>query len=215
MERNQPLLLVIAGSNGAGKSTYSKLFLPDEMRDVDVWDFDIQFYEFKKLAIKQGLSPKEATIKAEEKVSALFNERRRACMQKKFSFAYEGHFTGGAQWQPLLEAKQQGFYVHMIFLGLPSVEKSMERVRARVKAGGHYVNEQNIKINFYGNMDMLDRNLKLPDQIDIYEAGKKIYPAKICTIINGIVVASLPVIPGWIKNEMPELKAAIEAYYSK
>jgi predicted ABC-type ATPase len=138
MANNQPTLLVVAGSNGAGKSTHSRNLLPEEMEGLDIWDFDIQFNDLKKQMVQDGIPVKEANVKANDQVNDWFNELRNTAMDSKSSFAYEGHFTEGSHWQPLLEAKQEGYFVHMVYLGLKDELTSIHRVNRRTKAGGHY-----------------------------------------------------------------------------
>lgn len=213
MQSEIPTFFVVAGSNGAGKSTHSRDLLPDNMEGIPIHDFDIQFNELKKQFVEDGLPSKDAIIKANEQVNTWFNDLRVNAMQSRVSFAYEGHFTGGSHWQPLLEAKQQGYHVHMIFMGLKNVEASISRVNKRVKAGGHFVSEQQAKLNYFGNMDMLDRNLKLPHKIDVYQNDKAL--DHVCTLEHGIVVKVAERIPEWIKREMPELNKLIEDHLNR
>lgn len=210
MEISQPTFFVVAGSNGAGKSTHSQDLLPDFMQDTPILDFDIRFNDLKKQFVKEGLSAKEAYLKANGQVNDWFNDLRNSAMQEKKPFAYEGHFTEGSHWQPMLEAKQQGYFVHMVYIGLKDLQSSINRVEQRHKLGGHYVSQQQATLNYFGNMDMLDRNLKLPHKIDIYQNDTSLN--HICTIERGIVISTSKKIPEWIKKEMPELHALLEAH---
>jgi predicted ABC-type ATPase len=46
------------------------------------------------------------------------------------------------------EFQETGYEVHLIFMGLNSLEESIQRVATRVKTGGHKVSEESIRYNF-------------------------------------------------------------------
>lgn len=208
----KPLFFVVAGSNGAGKSTLSKLLLPESMKDAPVWDGDMRYIEVKEDALKMGLEIKEANELAREKVVAEFSNEYKGALQEKRDFAYEGHFSGGGQWQPLVDAKTSGHHVHMLYIGLPTANESVKRVADRVRRGGHHVNEQTIKSNFYGNLDMVDLNHSIPNTLGIYESSRGATIKKICELENGRIISAVAQIPDWMKKELPQINDQINKF---
>lgn len=64
-----------------------------------------------------------------------------------------------------------GFRVALIYLRLPSVEVSIERVRRRVAAGGHAIPELVIRRRFDRSLDYLDRVYKpIVDEWSVWDS---------------------------------------------
>jgi predicted ABC-type ATPase len=84
MPAPQPTIYVIAGCNGAGKTTFAKEFLPHEVKCLNFLNADL---------IAQGLSPfntNAAVIKAERLLPAEF----RAFVAGRTTFAIESTLSG-------------------------------------------------------------------------------------------------------------------------
>jgi len=134
-----PKLFIITGSNGAGKSTYKQALLPIEFSALEIFDGDI-FYTQKSIEFyKINKSTKESRKLAEDALEQEFLRLIERCISQKSDFAYEWHFTGSGAWQIPARFKQNGFEIHLIFCGLNSLIKSIQRVEMRVKKGGFHV----------------------------------------------------------------------------
>ncbi|WP_210191602.1 MULTISPECIES: hypothetical protein [Rhodomicrobium] len=67
--------------------------------------------------------------------------------------------------------RQAGYSVALIYLRLPNVETSIERVRRRVAAGGHDIPEGVIRKRFAKSLDYLERIYKpLVDEWYIWDS---------------------------------------------
>ena len=122
-----PKIIVIAGCNGAGKSTIAPHLLRDAFGLKDFVNAD---------TIAQGLSafsPESVSLEAGrlmlKRLKDLANGR------KNFSFETTLATRFYANW--LAELQQNSFEFHLIFLWLESPELAFERVRSRVNQGGH------------------------------------------------------------------------------
>ena len=133
---------VLAGINGAGKSSVigaiirqhgGAFFNPDEAAAT--------------LVKEQGVSLEEANGRAWAEGKKLLEE----AIRERTDFAFET--TLGANTIPrlLAQAAEEGFDVRIWFVGLESVEKHMQRVRARVAAGGHDIPENKIRERWNGS----------------------------------------------------------------
>lgn len=205
----RPTVYIVAGANGAGKSTRSRSMLPAYMGEVAIFDGDILFNQ-KKQELQQQLSPKQSIDKAAAFVGAYFDNLVNAAIQNRRHFAYEGHFTAKEHWQPILDFKKAGYYVHMVYLGLSTVTASLDRVSRRVRTGGHYVDDFNVKANYYGNLDMLNLNAPLLHRLDLYDATAKL--KHLAVLQSGRVMAALQMEeqPQWLRQELPRIAGAIE-----
>jgi len=130
-----PHLIIIAGSNGAGKSTAAPALLKDALHVDNFVNADV---------IAQGLcayQPEKAAIQA----GRIMLDRIHNLAEEKVNFAFETTLASRtfAMWIPKLQ--KQGYQFHLIFLWLKNVELAIFRVNERVKSGGHSVPESTIR----------------------------------------------------------------------
>nr|WP_315423699.1 zeta toxin family protein [uncultured Pedobacter sp.] len=201
----KPQLFIITGSNGAGKSTLKQALLPPDFNNLAIFDGDI-FYTRKSTEFyKQHGSSKEAKKQANEVLELHFRELVAYHIANRLDFAYEGHFTGVGAWTTPEQFKIAGFEIHLIFCGLKDVVKSIQRVEIRFKKGGFHVSPLDIGNNFHGNMEMLNKNYRMFDSIEILDTSDTILP--VCHISKDGAYTPLKEedIPHWFKEGIPEL----------
>ncbi|MBP9727067.1 MAG: zeta toxin family protein [Gammaproteobacteria bacterium] len=137
-----PHLIIIAGSNGSGKTTAAPALLQDSLQVDDFVNADV---------IAQGLcafQPEKAAIQA----GRIMLRRIHLLAQTQADFAFETTLASRtfATWIPQL--KQQGYQFHLIFLWLRDVELAILRVKERVKTGGHAVPEETIRRRYVSGL---------------------------------------------------------------
>ena len=135
MAVSPPTIYVIAGCNGAGKTTFARQFLPHEVKCLNFLNADL---------IAQGLSPLDtgaAALKAGRILLAEF----RLFVAKKQTFAFESTLSGRTYIGLLQQAKLAGFQIYLHYLWLPNPTMAIARVRDRVKIGGHHVPAADIR----------------------------------------------------------------------
>ena len=122
-------IVIIAGPNGVGKTTFAREYLPREAGCPDFINVDL---------IAAGLSPFAPGRAALHAGRVMLQEIRRRVRAGE-SFAFETTLAGRqyARWIPQWRAT--GYHVKLIFLRLRSVELALARVAARVAQGGHAV----------------------------------------------------------------------------
>lgn len=137
-----PNLYIIAGCNGAGKTTASFTVLP-EMLNCD------EFINADEIA--RGLSPLNP-----EKVSIdagrLMLGRINKLISIKKDFAFETTLATRSYRKTISKAVTRGYQVTMVFFWLDSVQLAFERVRARVLEGGHNIPEEVIHRRYYSGL---------------------------------------------------------------
>lgn len=199
----KPKLFIITGSNGAGKSTYKQTLLPPEYSNLEIFDGDI-FYTKKSIEFyKVNKSSKESRKLAEEALEQEFLRLIDLSISQKTSFAYEGHFTGSGAWKVPERFKNEGYEIHLIFCGLNTVTRSIQRVDLRVKKGGFHVTPLAIENNYFGNMEMLDKNFSMFDSVELIDTSGLIIP--IGKLAFGETVESIDpgLMPEWLIKGMP------------
>jgi predicted ABC-type ATPase len=129
-------IFLLAGVNGAGKSSIGGAFLGANQREY--------------------FNPDEAARRIREMTNASIDEanalawqegrmRLEAAIHTRRSYAFES--TLGANTMPRLlrEAAESGLKVMVWFVGLSTPEQHIARVRARVATGGHDIPEEMIR----------------------------------------------------------------------
>lgn len=153
--------ILIAGPNGAGKTTFATEFLPAEAAMENFLNADL---------IAAGLSP-FAPEKVAIEASKLLLERVHECLRKGESFALESTLSGKSHFRLLQQAKSEGYSVVLHFLSLPTVELAQERVRQRVKQGGHYIPDDVIERRFQRGLANLERYKQIADDWKVWDTA--------------------------------------------
>jgi predicted ABC-type ATPase len=132
MDMEEKNLYIIAGCNGAGKTTASFTILPEIIECKEFVNAD---------EIARGLSPFQP-----EKVSfesgRIMIHRINELLKENESFAFETTLATKSYKNKIIQAKKQGYTITLLFFWLNNIELAKERVRIRVIEGGH-----NIPIN--------------------------------------------------------------------
>ncbi len=129
---------IIAGSNGSGKTTFARSFLPDYINCPNFVNADL---------IALGLAPfdpRAAAIKAGKLVLQQIHEYE----AKNADFAFETTLSGKAYATLIMELKKKGYGVHLFFLWIPSPELAIARIKDRVVEGGHNVPADDVRRRF-------------------------------------------------------------------
>jgi predicted ABC-type ATPase len=122
-------VIIIAGPNGSGKTTFAREFLPKEGLVVEFVNADL---------IASGLSPfapDDALIHA----GRLLLDRVDQLARKGRSFSFESTLSGRAYIKRIQQWKADGYRISIFYLRLSSPDLAVERVQNRVLEGGHFV----------------------------------------------------------------------------
>lgn len=129
MEQKKMNLYIIAGCNGAGKTTASFTVLP-EMLDCR------EFVNADEIAA--GISPfnpEGVAIQA----GRIMIERIIQLLKDGETFAFETTLATRSYVKLIHQAKRRGYFVTLLFFSLSSSEQAIRRVAQRVSMGGHNI----------------------------------------------------------------------------
>ena len=156
-------------------------------------------------------SLKEAGRKADDWVFGYFIERVKQAIRTNDHFAYEGHFRDKKTLQTPRKFKKRGYYLSLIFMGLPDPHHSELRVIDRAKHGGHNVPLYDIEFNFYGNLRMLNSNYKLFDEIIVVDTFKLMQHKILLHMRHFEILSYAPLksLPLWFTKFLPSLTKII------
>ena len=132
---NEKKLYIIAGCNGAGKTTASKRFLPD-LTDC------IEFINADEIAFK--LCPEN--VESVAFVSGrMMLDRISNLLSSGMTFAFETTLSTKSYKETIIYAQSIVYNVILIFYWLNSVELAINRVESRVIKGGHHIDIEVIR----------------------------------------------------------------------
>uniref|UniRef100_UPI003FED5D22 zeta toxin family protein n=1 Tax=Prevotella sp. TaxID=59823 RepID=UPI003FED5D22 len=120
-------LYIIAGCNGAGKTTASMTILPKSLLVKEFVNAD---------EIAKGLSPFNPEGVAIE-AGRLMLERIKYLINKEESFSIETTLATRSYINLVMDAHKRGYIVNIIYFWLESPELAANRVAERVSKGGH------------------------------------------------------------------------------
>lgn len=130
-----PRLYLIAGCNGAGKTTAAFTILPEMLQCREFVNAD---------EIARGLSPfQPATVAIE--AGRIMLHRINDLLAKQVDFALETTLATRSYVALLKRAKQCGYLVTLVYFWLKTPALAIERVKARVASGGHHIPEEVIR----------------------------------------------------------------------
>ena len=129
---------IIAGSNGSGKTTFAKRFLPDYAKCSNFINADL---------IASGLSPFSPGLVA-IKAGKLLLEEINNFSGKGADFTFETTLSGKSHIKVLKKLKEQGYSISIFFLWIPDTTLALKRIKDRVAAGGHDIPAVDVKRRF-------------------------------------------------------------------
>lgn len=147
-------LYILAGANGSGKSTISRVLLPTESL-VYVNPDDIA----------RELNPSDPTAAKVEAGKATLR-RIDEYFAAGTSFAIESTLSGNVYLKVLARAKELGYMTVILYTFIDNPEACIARIAVRVQAGGHYVPDEDVRRRFYRSK----RNfwLRYKDHVDTW-----------------------------------------------
>ena len=148
-----PNVYVIAGCNGAGKTTASYTILPEILDCQEFVNAD---------EIAKGLSPFQPETVAFEAGRIMLNRIRELIVQQ-VDFAFETTLSTRSYLSLLNDAKGKGYTVTLFFLWLKDIELAKERVKERVSKGGHSIPSDVIERRYLRGLKNLFDFIKITD----------------------------------------------------
>jgi predicted ABC-type ATPase len=190
-----PKFFLLAGINGAGKST----FYEDRLKPLG-----LPFINADHIAA--GLDPKNATHSDEISLKAqkLAEELRTKHLREKKSFVSETVFSHSSKIDLLKEAKQAGFVVTLIFINLPDASLAQHRVIQRSEKGGHDVPPDKILSRYPRVQDNILAAKSIPDHLFVFDNNRRDKPHTfLMHLKNGIVDRVSDYQPLWAQKMFP------------
>ena len=152
-------LYIIAGCNGAGKTTASKFLLPEVFNTNIFINADI---------IAAAINPANPELVA-MKAGRIMLEQIQQRLAAKETFAIETTLATRSYLNLVKQAQLLGYEVRLLFYYLPSAEMAKERVKLRVSKGGHNIPSDVIERRYILGIKYFFEYITLVDRWHIYE----------------------------------------------
>ncbi|MDT0643180.1 zeta toxin family protein [Zunongwangia sp. F363] len=136
-------IYVIAGCNGAGKTTASYTILPEILGCDEFVNAD---------EIARGLSPFRPE-KAGIQAGRLMLGRIKKLIKLQQDFAFETTLATKSYRNIIRDAQKKGYTITLLFFWLSSQNLAVKRVETRVKEGGHSIPEEVIRRRYENGLN--------------------------------------------------------------
>jgi len=159
-------LYIIAGCNGAGKTTASFSILPEILDCREFVNAD---------EIAKGLSPFQPEKSAIE-AGRIMLHRIEYLLNKNTNFAFETTLSTKTYKNTILKAQAAEYHVTLLFFWLQTVELAIKRVQKRVSEGGHDIDHQVINRRYLsGIQNLFDIYMPIVDEVLIFDNSEGEY----------------------------------------
>jgi predicted ABC-type ATPase len=153
-------LYIIAGCNGAGKTTASFTILPQILNCKEFVNAD---------EIAKGLSPFQPE-KVSFEAGRIMIKRLNELLEIDQNFAFETTLATKSYKSKVLYAQSKNYNVTLLFFWLQNVDLAIERVKTRVEEGGHNIETEVIKRRYVnGIKNLFDIYLTIVNEVLIYD----------------------------------------------
>ncbi|MCR5222218.1 MAG: ATPase [Lachnospiraceae bacterium] len=182
--------VVIAGVNGAGKTTFfsaensfndiEKINLDEVVREIGNWNNPDDVVKAGKLVIT----------------------RIKEYFEKGVSFSQETTLCGNSILNNLKKAKELGYSIEMYYVGLDSADIAKERVRYRVHRGGHGISDEDIERRYEESLSNMKAVLPMCNKAFVYDNSESF--RRIAIFRNGVCERLSGDVPKWYEKAMKD-----------
>jgi len=194
----KPVLLVIAGPNGSGKTTVTVRLRADR------WSEGVEYLNPDEIARDRfgDWNSPEATLEAARWTTA----RREALLAADLGIAFETVFSTDDKLSFLDRARTAGYFVRVFFIGTSDPRINAARVAGRVMAGGHTVPIEKIISRYGRSMANLAGAIDVADRVYIYDNSVDGVEARLCArTTDGRLRKVYGPLPQWVADATRDL----------
>jgi predicted ABC-type ATPase len=155
-----PNLYILAGCNGAGKTTASKVLLPETFKVTTFLNADMM------AAFINPISPESAALQAGRQMLVQIEE----ALNQGIDFVIETTLATKSYVLLTKKAQALGYEVILLYFWLESPELAIERVARRVAQGGHHIPEDVIRRRYEnGIKNLIDLFIPVVNKWAVYD----------------------------------------------
>ena len=215
MDYSRPTLLVISGPNGAGKSTHIESMLPDSFEGIGSFDRDLTRTNIERELEKQGLPAEQILVRSTQMMEELLVVKMNEAIQVNQHFVLETPLSHPDYWTYIDRFEKSGYQIQLNYLCLDKIKDCEQRVRQRVKEGGHAVDARTIKGVYEKNLEHINAYKDTFKVICLYDGMRK--PTLLVKLEGDkiIMVNDLALKKNWLKKGLPSIADMASDYLGK
>ena len=175
-----PNLLVVAGPNGCGKSTLTRM---SGFRGLDIIDPD---------AIARSIASGEPLQAGREAL-----RRRRDALAAGRSHLVETTLAGSGILRHMTAARREGYRIVLHYVSVASPDRALDRIRNRVALGGHDIPESDARRRFVRSHANLPAAMARADLTVLYDNTDPDRPHREVAILGDGTRWTAAAVPGW------------------
>lgn len=199
--KHRPVLIVIAGPNGSGKTSVTSKILHHE------WLQDSEYINPNNVArdVFGDWNNQEAVLKA----ANYCNECREKCLSERKSHIFETVMSAVDKVDYILRAKEAGFFIRLFFVSTESPTINAKRVASRVLNCGHDVPIPKIISRYDKSIANCKILSAIVDRLYIYDNSIENAEARLLFRLSDGKLAKryIEELPNWASTILPEGKA--------
>ena len=194
-----PVLLVIAGPNGSGKTT-----ITEQLR-IERWSEGVEYLNPDEVARDRFGDWNSQT--AVRSAADWVTERREELMRDGKGIAIETVFSTDEKVNFIKRAKERGYFVRVFYSSTTSPTINAARVAARVLLGGHTVPIEKIISRYPRSMANLPPAINLADRVYVYDNSVDANAAQlVARTHDGMLRKIYGSLPSWVDDVVAGLE---------
>lgn len=190
----KPVLCIVAGPNGSGKTTTTELLLKNE------WSSDCRYINPDNIAKETfgDWNSSGAVLKAAQ----FATKQRYECLERKENFVFETVFSSDEKIEFLRKAKAAGYFIRLFYVCTESPLVNVNRVAVRYVNGGHEVPISKILSRYYLSLANLKVAFDIADRVYLYDNSiDNAQPRLVIRTSDGKIAKRYSEeIPRWVKS---------------
>jgi predicted ABC-type ATPase len=160
-ENHKPVLIVIAGPNGSGKTTITSKILKHEWLENALYVNPDQVAQDR---FGDWNSP-EAVLRAAQ----YCEEQREACLRQGQSLIFETVLSTDSKVDFIRRAHEAGYFIRIFFVSTSHPAINASRIAQRVLEGGHDVPISKVISRYYKSILNCKRVAAIADRVYVYD----------------------------------------------
>lgn len=193
-----PVLLVIAGPNGSGKTTVTA-----RLR-VEKWSEGVEYLNPDEVARDRfgDWNSPQASLDAARWTAA----RREELLSQGAGIAFETVFSASDKLSFVARAKRAGYFIRVFFIGTSDPRINAARVAGRVMQGGHTVPIEKIVSRYAKSIANAAAVTPLVDRLYVYDNSVDGVEARLCARTrDGRLRKVYGALPEWVADTVDGL----------
>ena len=191
--KKKPVMCIVAGPNGSGKTTTTEQLLKNE------WGADSLYINPDNIAkdIYGDWNSTEAVLKAAQKAT----EQRYECLNNGTDFVFETVFSSAEKMEFVQKAKDAGFFIRIFYVCTESPLININRIAQRYLNGGHEVPISKTISRYYSSLENISKAIKIADRVYLYDNSvENAAPRLILRTSDGITAKQYTdELPDWVR----------------